>query len=197
MAGLWDDVNAWWENLFKPLDEKKRQEVLHPGSGFPKVDRDRLGPQFARQYNRPVPRQTPSASVSRTPYNPNGSWSAEQGANDFAKASRQYQQRTPPPDDMYTAARARMNPSLNPPQSSLDMTPGGINAIQQAPAEKSLMEQILETLDDPYGGFKGNVDTSALDQALQSTLGQIGQVRNRTNSNYQQSDQMRTYLHCL
>jgi hypothetical protein len=188
MAGLWDDVNAWWENLFKPLDEKKRQEVLHPGNAFPKVDRDRLGPQFARQYNRPVPRQTPSASVSRTPYSPTGSWSAEQGANDFAKASRSYQQRTPPPDDMYAAAKARMNPSLNPPASSLDMTPGGINAIQQGPAEKSLMEQILETLDDPYGGFKGQVDTSALDQALRSTLDQINQVRGRTNQNYQTSD---------
>lgn len=187
MPGLWDDIGAWWGNIFKPLDERKRQEVLHPGNAFPKVDRDRLGPQFAKQYNRPVPRQTPSASVSRTPYDPNGSWSAEQGAADFAKASRAnnpaYGQ---VPDDMYAAAKARMNPSLNPPLESL---------MPQQDTGPSIMEQLLDQLDDPYGGFQGKIDTSALDNALRSRLGQINTLRQNTNNNFSVSDQNIANMH--
>ncbi len=160
---------GWWEDLFKPLDEKKRQSVLHPGSGFPQADRDRLTPQFNQRNNRAVPQQAVAKTQSNFNWQP-GQLS-ESYLQDKINAQKQYGQ---VPDDAYTAAKARNNPRLNP----------------QPAMPKSLMEQLLDKIDAPYngGGGASQVDTSALDQALKAQLGQIGQVRNNTNQNFQESD---------
>jgi hypothetical protein len=83
---------------------------------------------------------------------------------------------------MYTAQKARMNESLNPPSA--------------APAQgPSLLEQLLNKIDDPYGGFHGKVDTSALDNAFRSALGQINTVRGNANQNFQTSDKNLLGMH--
>jgi hypothetical protein len=179
---------GWWEDIFRPInfgkpDEKKRQEIMKRGYGF--SDRDQIGDLGRRsQY------QKPSTSTRKMATSKPFKWPA-------GELSTQRTQNKPyVPDDQYLAAKARNNPQLNPPQSSLDMTPGGINAIPQGPPMgPSLMEQILDRLDDPYGGFKGTVDTSALDAALQSQLGQIGKVRANTNQNFTTSDRNLYAMH--
>lgn len=171
MVDLWGQVGQWWGDLFKPLDEKKRQQVLHPGSGMPEYDRRMNEPKFEREYGRPA--QPKSAVSDRTPFTgwPAGNY-AEQKAQAFGQV----------PDDMYAAKKAQMDPRLNPP-------------MPEAPQEPSLMEQLLDSLDDPYGGFKGNVDTSALDAALKSRLSAIAGIRTNANNNFNVSDQNIANMH--
>jgi hypothetical protein len=161
MVDLWGQIGHWWEDLFKPLDEKKRQQVLHPGSGTLQMDRPANDAKFQREYNRPAPQ-----SAVKEPFT---GWPAGNYAAQKAQAFGQV------PDDMYAAKKAQMDPRLNPP-------------MPEAPQEPSLMEQLLDRLDDPYGGFKGNVDTSALDQALKSRLSAIGGIRTNANNNFSISD---------
>lgn len=171
---LWDEVGRWWGDLFKPLDENKRREVLNPGQGVPKSIRPEMEPRFYDQHpNLDRPKQAVS----------NGGFKWPAGELSVGNYDAQKQQAFGQvPDDMYAAQKARMNPRLNPPMEE----------PQQGP---SLMEQILDRLDDPYGGFKGNVDTSALDAALKSRLSAIGGVRNTTNQNFDISDQNLQSMH--
>jgi hypothetical protein len=166
---------GWWEDLFSPLDDKKRRQVLHPGSGMLQVDRDRLTPGWEQQNRRIAPKP----AVSRQPINFN--WEPGQLSESYLKdkINAQNQNYGQVPDDMYAAAKARMNPRLNP----------------EPPAEKSLMEQILEKIDAPYQGGQAKIDTSILDSVLRSQLGQIGQVRNNTNQNFQESDRNLQGMH--
>ena len=168
---------GWWEDLWRPInfgkpDEEKRKEVMNRGYGF--SNKDQFGDLGKRSQYTP-PAAKPKAAVSNKPFR----WPAgELSTSSYDESKRM----RATPDDHYIAAKARMNPALNPPMESLDL--GG----PQGPQGPSLMEQILDRLDDPYGGFKGNVDTSALDAALRAQLGQIGQVRGRTNENFRTSD---------
>ena len=166
---LWDEVGHWWENLFKPLDEQKRKQVLDPGSGMPKYDRDLHRPQFERN-NPSAPKQAVSQKSTFTGW-PAGNYAAQK-QQAFGQV----------PDDMYTAKKAQMDPRLNPP-------------MPEAPQEPSMLEQLLDKLDDPYGGFKGEVDTSALDNALKSRLGAISNLRSNTNNNFSISDQNIANMH--
>lgn len=173
---------GWWEDLWRPInfgkpDEEKRKQVMNRGYGF--SNKDQMGDLYKRSQYTP-PAAKPKTAVS----NPNFRWPAgELSTSSYDESKRM----NAGPDDHYLAAKARMNPNLNPPLESL-MPP-------QEDTGPSLMEQILDRLDNPYGGFKGNVDTSALDAALRAQLGQIGQVRNQTNQNFTTSDQNLLGMH--
>lgn len=174
MVDLWGTIADWWNQNFSPIDEKKRREVLHPGNGTLNIDRPSNDAKFERQYGRPA---QPKAAVSqKTPFT---GWPAGNYAAQKQQAFGQV------PDDMYAAQKARMDPNLNPPLESLDM----------GPSEPSMMEQLLDKLDDPYGGFNGKVDTSALDAALKSRLGAIAGIRTNTNNNFSVSDQNIANMH--
>lgn len=170
MVDLWGQIGHWWEDLFKPLDQQKRQQVLHPGSGTLQMDRPANNAKFQREYNRPAPQE---AIHQKEPFT---GWPAGNYAAQKAQAFGQV------PDDMYAAKKAQMDPRLNPP-------------MPEAPQQPSLMEQLLDKLDDPYGGFSGNVDTSALDNALKSRLSALAGIRTNANNNFSISDQNIANMH--